>query len=129
VIAAHGGPAIAEQRSFRSESVSCSQTTVFNGRDETVATAGKGLDISWSVRVVSESGTDLIDQEIDAALEVDEGFVAPDVLVDFFAGDDLTGALCEEQENGKRLRPEPYQVATFAQLTISGIEREGAETN
>jgi hypothetical protein len=49
--------------------------------------------------------------------------------VDFFAGDNLSGAICQKQENGKRLRLEPDQVAAFAQLTTGGIECEGAETN
>ena len=33
------------------------------------------------------------------------------------------------QEHGKRLRLEPDKVAAFSQLTIGGIECEGAETN
>ena len=67
----------------------------FQGTDEAVAAAGNGLDITWLVCIVSECGADLVDGEVDAAFEVDEGVVAPDVLVDFFAGDKLSGALCQ----------------------------------
>src|SRR5262249_20338386 len=97
--------------------------------DEAIAAASNGFDITRLFCVISEGGPDLVDGEVDATFEVDEGVVAPDVPMDFFAGDDLSGALCQEQENGERLGPEAHEVAAFAQLTTGGIEREGAETN
>ena len=51
------------------------------------------------------------------------------LLVDFFARDNLSGALCQEQEHGKLLGVELYQAAALAQLTTGGVECEGAETN
>jgi hypothetical protein len=51
------------------------------------------------------------------------------MLVNFFARDSLSGALCQEQEHGKLLRLELYQAAVLAQLTTGGIECEGAEAN
>jgi hypothetical protein len=101
----------------------------FYGANEAVTAARNGFDVTWLVCVVSEGGADLIDGEVDAAFEVDECVVSPNVLVDLFAGDNLSGALCQEQEHGKRLRLEPDQVAALTQLTTGGIECEWAETN
>jgi hypothetical protein len=127
--AIRGRCAIARHGSLEGGSLCSSRLIVLNDRDEAVAAARNGFDIAWLVCAVSQCGADLIDGEVDAAFEVDEGVVAPDVLVDFFAGDNLSGALCQEQEHGKRLRLEPDRVAAFAQLTTGGIECEGAEAN
>ena len=56
----------------------------------------KPLNIAWLIRIVSECGADLVDGEFDAALKVDEGVGSPDVPMDFFAGDNLSGALCQQ---------------------------------
>jgi hypothetical protein len=97
--------------------------------DKPIAAPRDGLNVPRLVCIVSQSRADLVDGEVDAAFEVDEGVVAPDVLVNFFAGDNLPRAFYQEQENGKLLRPEPDQVSALAQLTIRGIECEWAEAN
>jgi hypothetical protein len=97
--------------------------------NKAISAARDGLDETRVVGVVSKCGANLVDGKVDAPLKIDECVVAPDVLVDFFAGDKLSRAICQEQENGKLLRLQPDQVAAFAQLTIDGIECEGAEAN
>jgi hypothetical protein len=48
--------------------------------DEAVASLGNSFYIDWLLGVVSESGSNLSDGEVDALLVVDEGVSPPDLL-------------------------------------------------
>ena len=45
--------------------------------DKAIPTAGKRLDICRRIRTVAESAADLVDREVETALEIDHGLVGP----------------------------------------------------
>ena len=60
-----------------------------------VATAGNCADVARRDGVVVERGADLGDAEIEAAVEIDVGFVAPDGRAELLARGDFAGMLEE----------------------------------
>ena len=83
-------------------------------------------------RVEPASGgqtADLVDGEVDTALEIDEGVISPDLLVNLFAGNDLTSALHEQQQDSKLLRLKLEHMAALTQLTIRRVDFEWTEAN
>src|SRR5262249_29849565 len=63
-----------------------------DGRDEAITPAGKSFNIGWPVRIIAEGRADLLNAEIQTFVEIDKSFLAPDVLANFFARDNLTRA-------------------------------------
>jgi hypothetical protein len=101
----------------------------FNRADETVTVARDCLDKAWFLGIIAQCCSNLVDGEVDAAFEIDKGVVSPDVLVNFFAGDDLSSAFYEQEKNSELLPLELDHTAALAQLAIGGIEFEGAEAD
>jgi len=93
-----------------------------NRREESVATAREGLDIAGLLRVVRERRANLVDREIDAVFEIDEGGIGPQMEANLFARDHPAGALGEKLEQAEGLRLQPDEGAIFAQLAGRRIE-------
>jgi hypothetical protein len=115
--------------SYRTRSTSFPLLAPLELCDEAVATAGYGFDESWIIRFIAQGRANLINGEVDAAFKIDKGVVAPDALVNFLTGDDLSGALGQQKKDSNLLRPEFDYVAAFAQLAIRSIKLEWAEAN
>jgi hypothetical protein len=81
------------------------------------------------VGAIAESGANLVDGEVDASLEVDEGVGVPDALSDLFAGNSLTGALRQHDEQGELFRLESHAAPAIAELSIGSVDLEIVETN
>jgi hypothetical protein len=98
------------------------------GSDEAVAAAGEGFDEARIVSRVSEGFADLVDGGAEGVVEVDDGVFAPEALLEFFAGDDLSGAFEEGGEDFEGLGLELDAEAgfpDFAGLEIDLVEAEG----
>jgi hypothetical protein len=54
--------------------------------------------------MISERGTDLIDAEIDASLEIYKRVFGPKGTLNLFAGHDLSGPLRKKQKDSEGLR-------------------------
>ncbi len=88
---------------------------------------GQGFDVERTVGVVAQHLADLLDALVDAVLEIDVGLLAPELGLDFLAGNDLPGVGGEQDEELKRLRREFDDGAGFAQLKGVEIELEDPE--
>src|SRR5579859_7320730 len=78
---------------------------------------------------VSQRGANLVDREIDASLEIDEGIGSPDVLMNFIPRDDLPRSLGKHQQHGELLRLELYRDGTLPQFAVDRINFKRAEAN
>jgi hypothetical protein len=94
---------------------------VLDRGDEAVPSARDGFDETRICCVVSQRGANLVDGEIDSAVEVDKG-VSPDVLVNFVPRDNLPCMLGKHEQHGELLRLELYRDAALPQLAVDGIK-------
>jgi hypothetical protein len=78
----------------------------FYGKKEAVPAAREGFDEVWMRSIISQRGPNLVDSEIDAAFEIDEGIASPDVLMNLVPGDDLPCPLGKHQQHSELLRLE-----------------------
>ena len=77
--------------------------------------------------VVVECGPDLGNAEVQAALEIYVGIGAPDLALQFLAGDDLPVTRDQCREHLCRLRLQPHRRTVARQLAGRGVELENAE--
>jgi hypothetical protein len=96
-------------------------------RHEAVAAAGEGLDVERRLRVVAEGGARLEHAEVQAALEVDERAVVPDLLPQLLARHQLARTARQREQKPERLGRERHELAIAAQLAGGRVERERAE--
>jgi hypothetical protein len=64
---------------------------VVDGSDETIATASERFDETRIVGGIAERIAEALDGGIEAMLKIDEGVSGPELALQFFAGDELTG--------------------------------------
>ena len=62
------------------------------------------LDIKRPLRIVMKNGADLLDAEIHTLIEIDVCVGPPELLPDFFAGHQLSGARNQQDKQPKWLR-------------------------
>ena len=84
--------------------------------EEAVTAAGESLDKTGPFRVVRERRANLVDREVDAVFEIDEGGVRPQVEANLFARDHPAGALGEKLKQAEGLRLQPDERASLAEL-------------
>jgi hypothetical protein len=71
---------------------------LFYGGEESVATAGEGLDEAGVAGGVTEGFADAVDGGVEPVLVVDEGTVGPEGAADFLACEQSAGAVEEQEE-------------------------------
>ena len=82
---------------------------------------------AWRLGAVAQGLADLVDAEVQAAVEVDEGVLAPQLLADLFARDHLAGPAGQEPQDFERLGRQAHDGAVTAQFSTPGVELEDAE--
>ena len=97
------------------------------GRDELISAFGDGPNKPRRLRRISQSRADLGNAEIQAAIEVDERFRAPNRLPQRFPGDHLACVLEKQTQNLCRLGLQVYGDAIAMQNTSGGIEVENSK--
>ncbi len=98
-----------------------------NRRQKTISPPGNCLHIDRSVRVVVQHGPYLLDALVQPVIEVDVGLIAPDLLLNFLAGDELAGLAGKKCQNPEWLRGQLEGRAIFAQFFAVEIELEYPE--
>ena len=98
-----------------------------NFRDEAVAAAGQGFDVAGAGGGISEGLADLVDGGVEAMVEVDEGVGGPEFLLQFFAGDDFSGALEQQGEHLEGLTLQAKLDSALAQFACAEVEFEDSE--
>ena len=84
-----------------------------DGCDEAVAATRQGFDEPWTVGGIAERGPQLRDGDVEAALEVDEGLLAPQPSPQFVTRHELARTFDECRQQLKRLVLEPDLNALF----------------
>jgi hypothetical protein len=92
-----------------------------HGGDETIAAAGQGVDEPRRLRVVAQRLPDLVDAEVQAAVEIHEGVLPPQLLADLLARHHVAGAAGEEEQNLERLGREMDGQALAPELSRSRV--------
>ena len=72
--------------------------------NEAISATRQGFNVARSVRGIAKGIPDLLNAVVHALLEVNVGLLTPDLELDLFAGNNLTGLAGEQGENFKRLR-------------------------
>ena len=97
------------------------------GGDETVATAGEGFDEAGIFGGVAEGFADLVNGGAEGVVEIDDCVFSPETGLQFFAGDDLSGAFEEGGEDleGLALKLDAEAgLPQFSTLQIDLVEAE-----
>src|SRR5262245_57372619 len=97
-------------------------------RDEPIPVSRDGLDKTRRAGVVAESEPDPSQAKGEAAREVHERSLAPEMPLELLPADDLAGATDEQQQRPRGLSGEMDPAARFAQLSRSLVELEGPES-
>jgi hypothetical protein len=103
--------------------------TVGHFPDEPVSQLWQRLDVARLLRIVSERHADLVDGEVDAALEVDKGGVTPQMTLNVAAADHLSVTIEEQQENLEGLRRQFDRSSTLEELIGGTVDLEEAESD
>src|SRR5439155_18557158 len=89
--------------------------------NEAVAAPGAGLDVARRFGMIVERGTDLLDAGVQAVLEVNEGFLAPNLLPELLPSDQLAGAPGEQDEDFGGLGGEVDIHPSFPEFATLGV--------
>ena len=95
--------------------------------DEAIAMQSQSFDINRLVGVIGQDCPNLLDALVDPALKVDIGLVAPQMLLNLFASDDLPGAAGQESEQLERLRRQAQDRSGFPELLGTEVQLEDAK--
>src|SRR5258705_6480 len=83
--------------------------------------AGKRVDEPRGLRVVAQRLPDLVDAEVQAAVEVHERVLAPQLLADLLAGDDVARTAGQQEQDLERLGREVDGKAFAPDLSRSRV--------
>ena len=100
---------------------------LFHGSDKSVAATWERLDVSRSIRIVSQRRPDPIYCEIQPLLEIDESLAAPYLPSNLFSGYQLTGMRGEQDQNLEWLGRKVQCGSGSTQLPCSEMEFEDSE--
>jgi len=75
-----------------------------NRRDEAIAALGQRFDVVRRFGLIAQRRADLLDAEVQALLKIYECLATPDLLLDFFSGDQLARMAGQQAEDLERLR-------------------------
>ena len=75
-----------------------------NWCEKTIATARNCLHVDRPIGIVVQRTPDLLNALIHPVLKVNEGVIAPDLLLDFLPGHDLAGVAGQQGQQSERLR-------------------------
>ena len=95
--------------------------------DEAVALARQRLDESWLFRRIAERFPQMVDDLVQAAIEVDEGAGRPQASGQLFARDQLARPFEQRQQELVRLIAEGRSTARVRQLARPSIDGEALE--
>lgn len=95
---------------------------------EAVADAWQSLDVARRFGIVAERHSQLPDDRVEAAVEIDDA-VWPKHLHEAFARHDLPGLREQFEQHRKRLRRQPDHLAIAHELPGARVERPTIERN
>ncbi len=74
-----------------------------NRGDETIPALRDGFDKGWISRRIAQGGTQPLEGAVHTSLKFNEGIGRPNSLLEFFAGNDLSGVLEQKHQQPERL--------------------------
>jgi len=94
---------------------------------KTVAKLWQSLDVAGLLDIVTQGSPDLIDGEINSALEINESGIAPEMSLDFFPADNLSRTVNQEKQDFERLRRQLYRNSRLEEPTDRRVQLEDAK--
>jgi hypothetical protein len=104
-----------------------SKSISFYGRDEAVAPARQSLDVPRLFGGVAERLADPIHCRIQPMLEITEGLGGPQLVLQFFPGDQFARPAQQGSQNLVGLSGQTYPYAVPPQFLTAQVRLEGAE--
>ena len=89
-----------------------------------MAAAGQGFNKARIICRISQRLANLVDGRVDAVIEVDEGILGPEFLVQLFTGHDFSRILQQYGQHLKGLSPELDLQSVFAQFAGAEVDFE-----
>jgi hypothetical protein len=89
----------------------------FDWSYKTISPTGKSPNVGGMFGVISKGCADLLNAEIQALVEIDKGFIAPDMIPDLFSSDNLTCAPDQKHQYLGGLGSELHAHSIFSQLS------------
>src|SRR5262249_51643677 len=96
-------------------------------RNEAIAAARQGFYVNRPLRGVSKRLPQFVNGLVETVLEVAEGFVGPQALLNLFASDHLPSTLEEHCEDIERMTSKPDFHSVFADLAGQDVHVVGTE--
>ena len=106
-----------------------SRSIAFNFSNKAIAAPGESFNKAGGLGGVAQGFPQPLDGVVKTVVEIDKGVGGPDLLLQFFAGDGLTGTLQKNLEDLERLLLEFDLRALFPQFAGPEIQFKGPETN
>src|SRR5205085_9945712 len=97
-------------------------------RNKSISTTRQSLDVARGLGSIVESSPYLADTKIKAVLKIDKSLRAPNLFPQFFAGDQVAAARCQDGQDFSGLRPQLDGHSGFSQLSRDRIELKNSET-
>lgn len=101
----------------------------FDWCQESIAALRHCLNVERILGAVSERVANLLDREVHALIEVNEGIAGPQGRLDFLAGHQVAGSIREQTEQPKGLGLDPDRPTTLEQPFGLEIELKGTEAS
>jgi hypothetical protein len=93
-----------------------------DGCDESIAHPRNGFEVPGLLGALAQRLTNLLDRKVDPVLEVDEGVLPPERLLDLRSGDDFTRAGGQEHQELRGLGLEPDLPLSLPELARAAVE-------
>ena len=99
------------------------------GRDETIATAGQGLDEARAIGGVAQCVAKALDGGVETVVEIDKGVGGPESGAELLACDELTRILQQDRQDLEGLILKLDLLAVFAQFGGGKISLKNAKAD
>ena len=124
-----GGQPRSEERNLPEVSPGWGRRIAVHRPDKTVTAARNGFNVARLIRRVIERAPELVNRRVERMLELDEGAVGPELLLQLFASDQFTRPLEQDSEDAERPVLDFNAAIAIPQLSRHQVSFKRAKAN